>query len=269
MFEELLTNVRSKTPIVHCITNYVTVNDCANIVLAAGGSPIMADDIGEVADITSISNALVINIGTLNARTVQSMLAAGQTANALGVPVILDPVGAGASALRNETAAQLLQNVHFAVIRGNISEIKAVALGSSTTKGVDADSADQLNEQNREEVIAFAKKLSQETGAVIAITGKEDLITDGKECYMIKNGHVMMSKITGSGCMLTCVIGCYLGANANPLTATSAAICAMGLCGELAYQEGIGTASFRTRLIDTMSNLTAQQLTGGAQVERL
>ena len=269
MFEELLANVRTKTPIVHCITNYVTVNDCANIVLAAGGSPIMADDLAEVEDITSISSALVINIGTLNARTIQSMIAAGQKANALQIPVILDPVGAGASKLRDQTVAELLAKVQFAVIRGNISEIKAVALGRGTTKGVDADAADQLNESNQADVIAFAKKLSLDTGAVIAITGKEDLITNGTDCYLIRNGHPMMSKITGSGCMLTCVIGCYLGANADPLTAASAAVCAMGLCGELAYHEAIGTASFRTALIDAMSLLTPEQLTGGAQVERL
>ena len=134
MFEELLANVRTKTPIVHCITNYVTVNDCANIVLASGGSPIMADDLAEVEDITSISSALVINIGTLNSRTIQSMLAAGQKANALNIPVILDPVGAGASRLRDQTVATLLDKVRFSVIRGNISEIKAVALGSGTRK---------------------------------------------------------------------------------------------------------------------------------------
>lgn len=269
MFEELLANVRTKTPIVHCITNYVTVNDCANIVLASGGSPIMADDLAEVEDITSISSALVINIGTLNSRTIQSMLAAGQKANALNIPVILDPVGAGASRLRDQTVATLLDKVRFSVIRGNISEIKAVALGSGTTKGVDANAADQLNENNQQEVIAFAKKLSQDTGAVIAITGKEDLITNGTNCYLIRNGHPLMSQITGSGCMLTCVIGCYLGANPDALTATSAAVCAMGLCGELAYHAGIGTSSFRTELIDAMSLLTGEQLAGGARVERL
>lgn len=144
-----------------------------------------------------------------------------------------------------------------------------MALGNGTTKGVDADASDQLNERNQAEVIAFAKKLSLDTGAVIAITGKEDLITNGIDCYLIRNGHPMMSKITGSGCMLTCVIGCYLGANADPLTAASAAVCAMGLCGEIAAEESQGTASFRTALIDAMSLLTAEQLSGGAQVERL
>lgn len=269
MFENLLTNVRAKTPIVHCITNYVTVNDCANIILASGGSPIMADDIAEAADITAISSALVINIGTLNARTIQSMIAAGLKANALNIPVVLDPVGAGASALRNQTVAELLAKVRFAVIRGNISEIKAVALGSGTTKGVDADLSDQLTPDNQAEVIAFAQKLSRDTQAVIAITGQTDLIANGTDCYLVHNGHPMMSQITGSGCMLTSVIGCYLGANNDRLQATTAAVGAMGLCGELAYHDGIGTSSFRTNLIDAMSLLSPEQLAGGIRFECL
>lgn len=266
MFTNSLSAIKEKMPIVHAITNYVTVNDCANILLAVGASPIMADDIAEVADITAISNALVINIGTLNQRTIQSMLKAGQTANALGIPVILDPVGAGASALRNDTISALLKKIRFSVIRGNISEIKSVALGTDTTKGVDADASDQLNADNQHEVVAFARKLSRETGAVIAITGKEDLVTNATETYLIQNGHAMMSRITGSGCMLSCVIAAFIGANTDPLQATAAALCAMGLCGQLAYHEGIGTSTYRMNLLDAMSRLTDDALKEGAKI---
>ena len=171
MFQKMLENVRGKCPLIHNITNYVTVNDCANIVLACGASPIMADDQAEAAEITSICNALNINIGTLNTRTIASMHLAGQRANELGHPVVLDPVGAGASKLRTDTAVSLLDGIRFSVVRGNISEIKTLALGSGTTKGVDADVADRATDENLDEVVAFAKAFAKKTGAVAAITG--------------------------------------------------------------------------------------------------
>lgn len=267
MFSQYFEQVRKKRPLIHCITNYVTVNDCANIVLACGGSPIMSDELQEVEDITSVCDGLVLNIGTLNARTVASMILAGKKANALGHPVILDPVGAGASALRTETVRRLLQEVRFTAIRGNSSEIKTVALGSGTTKGVDADLSDEINEQNLAESLAFAKALAKQTGAVIIITGKQDLLTDGEKSYLVANGHVMMSRITGSGCMLTCLLGAYLAANQGaPLAAATAAVAAMGLAGELAYQPGRGTLSFRTALIDAISTMDGATLDGGARV---
>ena len=148
MFKNIFENVRKKCPLIHNITNYVTVNDCANIVIACGASPIMSDDKNEVADITAICAGLNINIGTLNSRTIESMIIAGKTSNQLNHPVVLDPVGAGASKLRTETAIKLVEEVKFAVIRGNISEIKTLASGSGTTKGVDADVADKLTEDN-------------------------------------------------------------------------------------------------------------------------
>ena len=178
MFKELLENVRQSMPLIHNITNYVTVNDCANILLACGGSPIMADDIGEVEEITSICGGLNINIGTLNGRTIPAMLAAGKKANELGHPVVLDPVGAGASNLRTGTALKLLEEIRFTVIRGNISEIKTLALGSGSTKGVDADVADSVTEENLDQAVAFAKDFSKKTGAVIAITGAIDIVAD-------------------------------------------------------------------------------------------
>ena len=272
MFEKILENVTAKTPLVHSITNYVTVNDCANIILACGGSPIMADDIKEVEEITSICNSLVINIGTLNERTIASMIKAGKKANELGHPVILDPVGAGASRLRTETVFELLKEVKFSVIRGNISEIKTVYQGSGTTKGVDADVNDVVTDNNVDEAAAFAKALSQKTGAVIAITGAIDIVADGKKAYIIRNGHPLMSKITGTGCMLTTVIGSFCGANQDNIPdAAAAAVCAMGLCGELAYDRmkaaDEGTSSFKAYLIDYMSRMNSELLNGGMKIE--
>ncbi len=272
MFEKYLDNTRLKTPLVHNITNYVTVNDCANILLACGASPIMADDVNEVEEITSICNALVINIGTLNERTILSMLKAGRKANALGHPVVLDPVGAGASSFRTATTFQLLKEVKFSVIRGNISEIKTVSMGSGTTKGVDADVSDTVTEDNLRDAIAFAKGLSRKTGAVIAITGAIDIVADSGRAFVIRNGHALMSRITGTGCMLTTVIAAYCAANPEDMTsATAAAVGAMGLCGELAYarlqREKTGTSSFRTYLIDFMSNMDGEVLQGGLKVE--
>lgn len=153
MLKKMLENVRSKTPLIHNITNYVTVNDCANILLACGGSPIMSDDIEEVEEITSICGGLNINIGTLNQHTIPAMFAAGKKANELGHPVVLDPVGAGASALRTNTALELLERIQFTVIRGNISEIKTLASGSGSTKGVDADITDQITEENLDQAV--------------------------------------------------------------------------------------------------------------------
>ena len=178
MLGTCLDNVRKTTPLVHNITNYVTVNDVANVLLACGGSPIMSDDIQDVEDITSICGGLNLNIGTLNHNTIPSMFAAGKKANQLGHPVVLDPVGAGASALRTETALKLLEEVKFAVIRGNISEVKTLAIGSGKTRGGDADVADAVTEDNLDASVAFAKAVAARFGAVVAITGAIDLVAD-------------------------------------------------------------------------------------------
>lgn len=271
MFREILENVRNTVPLIHNITNYVTVNDCANILLACGGSPIMADDPDEVVEITTICNGLNINIGTLNQRMIPSMLAAGKRANELGHPVVLDPVGAGASRLRTATALRLLEVIDFAVIRGNISEIKTLASGKGNTKGVDADVADQVTEENLDQAVAFAKTFARETGSVIAITGAIDIVADAERAFCIRNGHKDMSKITGTGCQLSAVTAAFVTANKeNPLTAAAAAVCAMGLCGEIAHRrmtELDGNASYRNYIIDAIYNLTPDQLENGARYE--
>ncbi len=272
--KKMLENVRNTTPLVHFITNYVTVNDVANVMLACGGSPIMSDEILDVEDITSICSATVLNIGTLNHNTIPSMVAAGKKANELGHPVILDPVGAGASKLRTETTFELLKEVKFSVIRGNISEIKTVYSGSGSTKGVDADVADVVTDDNLQDTVAFAKELSNRTGAIIVITGAIDIIADEKEAYITRNGVATMSRITGTGCMLDGVIAGYVAANKeDKVKACAAAVAAEGLCGELAYEKMVanegGTSSFRTYFIDAMSNLSGEQLEKGHKVEKV
>ena len=271
MFGEMLKNVRASCPLIHNITNYVTVNDCANVVLACGASPIMADDREEVAEISSLCAGLNLNIGTLNSRTIDSMLLAGKRANELGHPVVLDPVGAGASKLRTETALRLLNEVRFTVIRGNVSEIKVLASGSGSTKGVDADLADRVTEENLDEMLAFAKSFAAKTGAVVAITGAIDLVTDGKTACCIRNGHPMMSSVTGTGCQLSAMTAAFVTANpTQPLEATAAAVCAMGLAGEIAHGRLTkldGNASYRNYIIDAIYNMTPEMLEKGARSE--
>lgn len=271
MFADILNNVRQKSPLVHNITNYVTAGDCANIVLACGASAIMADDSQEAAEITGICSGLNINIGTLNSRTVPAMLAAGRRANELSHPVVLDPVGVGVSKLRTETAQRLLEEVRFAVIRGNISEIKAMAFGSGTPKGVDADTSDEITEKNLEESVAFAKAFAAKWGAVVGITGAIDIVADDKKAYCIYNGHPDMRKITGTGCQLSAMTAAFVAANpSQPLDAAAAAVCAMGLAGEIAHERLMpldGNASYRNYIIDAVYRMTPEQLEEGARYE--
>jgi len=271
MLGNLLENVRTNAPLVHNITNYVTVNDCANILLAAGGSPIMSDDLEEVEEITALCGSLNINIGTLNGRTIPAMFAAGKQANACGRPVLLDPVGAGASRLRTVTALQLLEQVRCSAIRGNVSEMKTLAQGSGSTKGVDADAVDAVTEQNLGEATAFAKGFAARTGAVIAMTGAIDIVADSREAYIIRNGHPLMGRITGGGCMLSAMTAAYLAANPRqPLAAVAAAVVAMGLAGELAatrLREGEGNSTYRHHLIDAVYGLNGEALEKGARYE--
>lgn len=263
--------LRKTMPLIHNITNYVTVNDVANILLACGGSPIMSDEAEDVEDITSICNGLNINIGTLHKSSIEGMLRAGKKANDLHHPILLDPVGAGASKFRTETALRLMQELNLAVIRGNISEIKTLALGSGTTKGVDADVSDAVTEENLEQAIEFVKAFSKKTGAIIAVTGRIDLVTDGNRCYVIRNGRPEMGKITGTGCQLSGMMTAFITANPNEmLEAAAAAVCAMGLAGEIGWsrmQTGDGNATYRNRIIDAIYNMTGDILEKGANYE--
>ena len=251
-----LTQIKQKQPLVHHITNYVTVNDCANITLAIGASPVMADDIAEVEEMVEFASALVLNIGTLNARTVDSMLAAGRKATRKGLPVVLDPVGIGATRLRTAAAEQIIREIRPAVIRGNMSEMKYLAGLSVAIKGVDSVADEQDGE-------AIAKTLAQKLDCIIAVTGRQDIITDGKRTVLINNGHAMLSQVTGTGCMTTSLVASYCAAGKDWLTGAAAGIVSMGIAGETAQQslqaeEGIGT--FRARLFDAVYRLTPEIL---------
>ena len=271
MLGQYLDNVRARVPLVHNITNYVTVNDVANVLLACGGSPIMSDEPDDAEQITSICGGLNINIGTLHRRSIDGMFRAGRRANALGHPVLLDPVGAGASDLRTSTALDLMHELHLTAIRGNISEVKTLALGSGTTKGVDADVADAVTEESLPAAIRFLRDFSKQCGAIVAITGKIDLVSDGDRCYVIRNGRAEMGKVTGTGCQLSGMMAAFLTANPDqPLNAAAAAVCAMGLAGEIAWSrmaEGDGNATYRSRIIDAIYNMDGAALNRGAKYE--
>jgi len=199
------------------------------------------------------------------------MLLAGKISNQLSHPVLLDPVGVGASDLRTNTALKLIEEIKFTVIRGNISEIKGLALGEGSTKGVDADVADAVTDENLDSAISFAKKFAKKTGAVIAITGAIDIVSDSEKAYIIRNGHPMMSRISGTGCMLSAMICAYVIANTeNVLEAVASAVCAMGLCGELAFSrltKECGNMTYRNYIIDAIYNLNGERLESGAKYE--
>ena len=271
VLKTMLENVRAKSPLVHNITNYVTVNDVANVLLAAGGSPIMSDDADDVEDITSICGGLNINIGTLNKNTIPSMFLAGKKANALGHIVLLDPVGAGASRLRTDTANRLMQEVRFDAVRGNISEIKTLCTGSGSTKGVDADAVDAVTEANLDDGVALVKTFAAQTGCIIAVTGAIDLVSDGARCWCIRNGRAEMSRITGTGCQLSALMTAFLVANPDrKLDAAAAAVCMMGLAGEIGWanmQPGDGNSTYRNRIMDAIFNMTGDALEEGAKYE--
>ena len=245
--KKALDNVRAGSPLVHNITNYVTVNDCANALLAIGASPIMSDEPADVEDITSICGGLTLNIGTLNERSIEGMFAAGARASELGHPIVLDPVGAGASALRTRVAGDLLDKLAVSVIRGNMSEVKALAGGAATTRGVDVCPDDAVTEDNLAAGAAFARDFAAKTGAVVAITG--------------------------AGCMLSCLCTAYAVANPGALLESQvAAVSGMGLAGQQAQARmgGLdGNGSFRTYLLDALYNLDGDALEAGAKVEEL
>ncbi len=269
-FVEAFARVGQQSPLVQCITNFVTVNDCANILLASGGSPSMCQDVREAPEAVVHASALVLNMGAMD--MVDAMVATGKASNEANVPVVLDPVAVGGTALRRNTAKLLLEQVRFTAIRGNASEIRHLAGQSAKGSGVDVAKGDAITEDNLQTAMAMAKSLAQETKSVIAISGVVDIISDGKETAVLRNGCATMARITGSGCMLTALIGAFCGANPqDPFSATVSAMAVMGVCGELAelrrLEIGTGNATFRTDLIDAVFNLTPVQLEKGIHCE--
>ena len=269
---EALGRVHESAPLVQCITNFVTVNDCANILLAVGGSPVMSMDIREAAEMVGRVRALVCNMGAIE--SVDAMVSAGKRANELGVPVVLDPVAVGGTALRREAGRCLLEEVRFTAIRGNASEIRSLAGQTATGSGVDAAAPDAVTEDRLDEAAQFVEALARRIGGVVAVSGALDLISDGTRTAVVRNGCATMARITGSGCMLTSLIGAFCGAMpADPFTATAAAVIAMGVCGQRAerarLEKGTGNATFRTDMIDAVFNLTEEELVEEADYEIL
>lgn len=266
-----LDRVRERRPLIHCITNYVTANDVANLLLACGASPIMADEPEEVEEITARCAGLCLNLGTPSRRTIPSLMRAGVKAGELGRPVVLDPVGVGASALRLRTAQELMARVTFTVLRGNVSELRALAGGQEHTRGVDAGGADAVTEAELERGVAFAKGTARRTGTVVAVTGAIDLVSDGEQCVVIRNGRPEMGLVTGTGCQLSALTAACLAASPeHPLEAAAAAVCAMGVAGELAWARMSpqdGNATYRDRIIDTVCRMDGAALEKGANYE--
>ncbi len=248
--------VRSQRPLIHHLTNYVTVNACANMTLAIGASPVMAGDSAEMEDMVSMAGALVLNIGTLSSVAVNSMLIAGKKATELGIPVVFDPVGVGATRLRTSAASQIIEVVRPTVIRGNMSEIMALSGLTVKIKGVDS-----LADEFEAEVVAH--NLSKKLGCVVVITGKNDIIARENDLCRVANGHALMTGVTGTGCMATSLVGACCAANSDPFIGAAAGIVALGIAGEVAEkrlgpEEGLGT--YRVRLIDAISQMTPEMI---------
>lgn len=269
--DEILTRLRQCRPLIHNITNYVTVNDVANMLLACGASAIMADDQEEVEEMTAMCDGLNINMGTLHSRTIPAMKKAGIKANQLHHPVVFDPVGVGASQLRTRTAFELLDCINFQVIKGNLSEIKVLALQRGHVRGVDASDEDVITADNLEQTISFVKNYARKMQTVIVVTGAIDLVSDGQQCYVISNGIADMAKVTGTGCQLSALIAAFIAANPDQvLKATATAVCAMGLAGEIAkthMADHEGNATYCHRIIDAVSHMDGKTLERGAKYE--
>ncbi len=259
---ENLRRVRERRPLVHNITNFVVMNFTANALLACGASPVMAHAAEEVEEMVSLAGALVLNIGTLSPSWIEAMVKAGKRANAIRVPVILDPVGAGATRLRTDSAKRLIEEVSIQVIRGNASEVRSLAgeRSGSGTKGVDSvHTVDQIAE--------MAGVLAKGLRTTVAITGAVDLITDGERFCRVMNGHEMMSRVTGTGCTATVVIGAFLAVCPDPLEAATTGLSYFGLAGEKAAVKAPGPGSFQIALLDALDGMKEEELRQGAKIE--
>ena len=275
---ETLSQIKEKNPLTHCITNSVTINDCANAVLAIGGSPFMAEDAEELEEVVTIADALVINIGKLSKEQINSMNVSAKAANETDTPIILDPVGVGVTELRNKTTMDLINNYNMAAIRGNITEIKSIAklVGvideNNTAKGVDVNIDDIITEENLSANGEIIRELAEKLDTTILASGPIDILSDGKTTIAIDNGDDMMPLITGSGCMLSSIVGTCIGGS-TPLEGSLVAILAMNLAGEKARakvdEKDEGTGSFRAYLIDYLYKTNAESLINESNIRIL
>ena len=273
-----LKNIKAKNALTHCITNSVTINDCANAVLAIGGSPFMAEDAEELEEVVTIADVLVINIGKLSKEQINSMNISAEVANKTNTPIVLDPVGVGVTNLRNKTTLDLIENYKITAIRGNISEIKAIAklVGvideNNAAKGVDVNIDDIITEENLSANGAIINELANKLDTTILASGPIDILSDGETTIAIDNGDDMMPLITGSGCMLSSIVGSCIGGS-NPLDGTLVAILAMNIAGEKARakveERGEGTGSFRAYLIDYLYKTNSESLINESNIRIL
>jgi hydroxyethylthiazole kinase len=256
---DLFALVREKRPLVHHITNYVTVNDCANITISVGAAPVMADAPEEVSEMVTFAGALVLNIGTLNKGQIESMLLAGGMANDRRIPIILDPVGAGATRFRTDSALRLLDELKITILKGNAGEIGILAGAEAYVRGVDSFgmTGDPLR---------IAQHFAKESGVTVVISGATDIVTDGKRILLVENGHPMMGSISGTGCMAASVTGAFAAVADDPVIASAAALAAFGIAGEKAAAGARGPYSFKTALFDEMSALKPEDLASGARI---
>jgi hydroxyethylthiazole kinase len=257
-FSEAFVELRKRRPLVHHITNYVTVNDCANITMCFGGAPVMADAAEEVEEMVAMASALVLNIGTLNRAQIESMLMAGREANRIDVPIVLDPVGVGATAYRTKSAQALLDGLDVAVLKGNAGEIGVLAGTGGQVRGVDSVGISGDRRQ-------VAEGLAERRGCCVVMSGATDIVTDGKRTVLVDNGHEMMGRISGTGCMATSIVGSFVSVKKDRVIGAAAAMAAFGIVGERAAREGVGPGSFRCALFDEAAALTPVAIHDGAR----
>ncbi|MGQ1890607.1 hydroxyethylthiazole kinase [Thermophagus sp. OGC60D27] len=250
---DLLRKVRATSPLVHNITNFVVMNNTANALLSVGASPVMAHAPEEMASMAGIASALVLNIGTLSRQWVEGMLLAGKTARERKIPIVLDPVGAGATSFRTETCHQLIRACNPTIIRGNASEIMALISSDVRTKGVDSTESSDV-------ALRMAKTLARETGAVISISGKTDYITDGTHVIQIQNHIPLMPKVTGMGCTASALTGAFAAVSDNALTGAASAMAIMAVAGEKAESMAAGPGSFQMHFLDALYALNQEDL---------
>jgi hydroxyethylthiazole kinase len=258
-FSEIFAHVREKHPLVHHITNYVTVNDCANATIATGAAPVMADAPEEVCEMVAVANALVLNIGTLNHGQIESMILAGGMANDLRIPIILDPVGAGATRFRTRTALRLLDELKITILKGNHGEIGVLAGVEANVRGVDSGGMTG-------DPVKIARKFAGLSDITVVVSGATDIVTDGKRVLLVENGHPLMGSISGTGCMAASVTGAFAAVADDPVIASAAALAAFGVAGEKAAVCAHRPYSFKTALFDELAALTPDDLTAHAKI---
>lgn len=257
-----LVRLRERRPLIHHITNLVVMNDTANLTLHLGGLPVMAHDRHEVAEMVAHAGALVLNVGTLSEDWVAAMRIAAQAAVERGTPVVLDPVGAGATRVRTETDKQLLSELSIAAVRANAGEVAALAGAGGEVRGVESISAPA-------DMLSVARQLAAQYGTVVAVTGARDLITDGQRALAVDNGHRWLATLTGTGCMATTAVAAFAAVEPDALLAAAFGLATFGLAAELAAAHAAGPASFKVALFDQLYHLTPEQLAAGARISEL